>query len=104
MHVIILLLICHPNDCCQTPTYHYLLTESLVVEMPFPEIPVTKLNLAITESQCIAIKGTFNEFPKDIPALASATVFLLLKDEQAPSLNLAEGRCRRQRPEAVTRH
>ena len=39
-----------------------------------------------------------------IPALASATVFLLLKDEQAPSLKLAEGRCRRQRPEAVTKH
>ena len=29
--------------------------------------------------------------------------FLLLTDEQAPSLKLAEGRCRRQRPEAVTR-
>ena len=38
-----------------------------------------------------------------IPALASATVFLLLTDEQAPSLKLAEGRCRRQRPEAVTK-
>ena len=38
-----------------------------------------------------------------IPALASATVFLLLTDEQAPSLKLAEGRCRRQRPEAVSR-
>ena len=38
-----------------------------------------------------------------IPALASATVFLLLTDEQAPSLKLAEGRCLRQRPEAVSR-
>ena len=56
-------------------------------------------------------KYTQLEKPVAIPALASATVFLLLTDEQAPSLNLAEGRyetlepaedrCRRQRSEAA---
>ena len=44
-----------------------------------------------------------NELVEGIPALASATVFFLFNLEQAPSLKQAEGRCRRQRPEAVSR-
>ena len=63
-----------------TPIYHYLLTESLVVEVPFLEIPVTKLNIAIVESQCIAIRGYFitssRKIYSDITRLEVLIIFI----------------------------
>ena len=49
------------------------------------------------------IRAAVKRLVRTNPSAGKRDRFLLLTDEQAPSLKLAEGRCRRQRPEAVTR-